>query len=197
MAGITYEIDDKMIVEQIKSDAANAAAELVEVAHLKKGDIVVIGCSTSETLGNQVGSHSVPEVGKATYEGLQNVFGADGIYIAAQCCEHLNRAIIIEQEAVPNVNIVNVVPQPKAGGSFATACYANFKAPVAVEHIKANAGIDIGGTLIGMHLKEVAVPVRLKQNHIGKAFLIAARTRPKFIGGERAHYDESLKDGYR
>ena len=197
MAGITYEIDDKMIVEQIKSDAANAAAELVEVAHLKKGDIVVIGCSTSETLGNQVGSHSVPEVGKAIYEGLQNVFGAHGIYIAAQCCEHLNRAIIIEQEAVPNVDIVNVVPQPKAGGSFATACYASFKAPVAVEHIKANAGLDIGGTLIGMHLKEVAVPVRLKQNHIGKAFLIAARTRPKFIGGERAHYDESLKDGYR
>ena len=196
MAGITYEVDDKMIVEQIKSDAANAATELVEVARLKKGDIVVIGCSTSETLGNQVGSHSVPEVGKAIFEGLQSVFGARGIYIAAQCCEHLNRAIIIEHEAVPNMDIVNVVPQPKAGGSFATACYASFKAPVAVEHIKANAGIDIGGTLIGMHLKEVAVPVRLKQNHIGKAFLIAARTRPKFIGGERAHYDEKLKDGY-
>ena len=196
MAGITYEIDDKMIVEQIKSDSANAAAELVEVAHLKKGDIVVIGCSTSETLGNQVGSHSVPEVGKAIFEGIQSVFDSQGIYIAAQCCEHLNRAIIIEHEAVPNAEIVNVVPQPKAGGSFATACYANFKKPVAIEHIKANAGIDIGGTLIGMHLKEVAVPVRLKQNHIGKAFLIAARTRPKFIGGERAHYDESLKEGY-
>ena len=196
MAGITYEVDDKSIVEQIKSDAANAATELVEVAHLKKDDIVVIGCSTSETLGNQVGSHSVPEVGKAIFEGLQSVFGARGIYIAAQCCEHLNRAIIIEHEAVPNAEIVNVVPQPKAGGSFATACYASFSAPVAIEHIKANAGIDIGGTLIGMHLKEVAVPVRLKQNHIGKAFLIAARTRPKFIGGERAHYDEKLKDGY-
>ena len=196
MAGITYEIDDKMIVEQIKSDSANAAAELVEVAHLKKGDIVVIGCSTSETLGNQVGSHSVPEVGKAIFEGIQSVFGSQGIYIAAQCCEHLNRAIIIEHDAVPNAEIVNVVPQPKAGGSFATACYASFKKPVAIEHIKANAGIDIGGTLIGMHLKEVAVPVRLKQNHIGKAFLIAARTRPKFIGGERAHYDESLKEGY-
>ena len=163
---------------------------------VKKGDIVVVGCSTSETLGNQVGSHSVPEVGKAIYEGLQSVFGAQGIYIAAQCCEHLNRAIIIEHEAVPNAEIVNVVPQPKAGGSFATACYASFKAPVALEHIKANAGIDIGGTLIGMHLREVAVPVRLKQNHIGKAMIIAARTRPKFIGGERAHYNESLKDGY-
>ncbi len=196
MAGITYEIDDKKIVEQIKSDAKNVATELIEVAKLKKGDIVVVGCSTSETLGNQVGSHSVPEVGKAIYEGLQSVFGAQGIYIAAQCCEHLNRAIIIEHEAVPNAEIVNVVPQPKAGGSFATACYASFKAPVALEHIKANAGIDIGGTLIGMHLREVAVPVRLKQNHIGKAMIIAARTRPKFIGGERAHYNESLKDGY-
>ena len=196
MAGITYEIDDKSIVEQIKSDAKNVASELIEVAKLKKGDIVVVGCSTSETLGNQVGSHSVPEVGKAIYEGLQGVFGTQGIYIAAQCCEHLNRAIIIEHEAVPNAEIVNVVPQPKAGGSFATACYASFKAPVALEHIKANAGIDIGGTLIGMHLREVAVPVRLKQNHIGKAMIIAARTRPKFIGGERAHYNESLKDGY-
>ncbi len=196
MAGITYEIDDKNVVEKIRSDAANAAAELVEAAHLKKGDIVVIGCSTSETLGNQVGSHSVPEVGKAIFEGLQSVFGVQGIYIAAQCCEHLNRAIIIEHEAVPNAEIVNVVPQPKAGGSFATACYAAFKAPVALEHIKANAGLDIGGTLIGMHLREVAVPVRLKQNHIGMAIVIAARTRPKFIGGERAHYDESLKEGY-
>ena len=196
MAGITYEVDDKNIVVQIKSDAAKAASELVEAAHLKKGDIVVVGCSTSETLGNQVGSHSVPEVGKAIYEGLQSVFGTQGIYIAAQCCEHLNRAIIIEHEAVPNAEIVNVVPQPKAGGSFATACYAAFKVPVALEHIKANAGLDIGGTLIGMHLREVAVPVRLQQNHIGKAMLIAARTRPKFIGGERAHYDESLKDGY-
>jgi uncharacterized protein (TIGR01440 family) len=196
MAGITYEVDDKNIVVQIKSDAAKAASELVEAAHLKKGDIVVVGCSTSETLGNQVGSHSVPEVGKAIYEGLQSVFSTQGIYIAAQCCEHLNRAIIIEHEAVPNAEIVNVVPQPKAGGSFATACYAAFKVPVALEHIKANAGLDIGGTLIGMHLREVAVPVRLQQNHIGKAMLIAARTRPKFIGGERAHYDESLKDGY-
>lgn len=193
MAGITYEIDDKNVVEQIKSDAMNVAAELVEVAKLKKGDIVVIGCSTSETLGNQVGSHSVPEVGKAIYEGLQSVFGTQGIFIAAQCCEHLNRAIIIEHEAVPNAEIVNVVPQPKAGGSFATACYASFKDPVALEHIKAKAGIDIGGTLIGMHLREVAVPVRLKQNHIGKAIIIAARTRPKFIGGDRAHYDENLK----
>ena len=196
MAGITYEIDDKYIVEQIRNDAMNAAKELVEKARLSTGNIVVIGCSTSETLGNNLGSHSVPEVGKALFEALQSVFKPLGIYIAAQCCEHLNRAIIIERAAVPNAEIVNVVPQPKAGGSFATACYQAFEHPVALEHVKADAGIDIGGTLIGMHLKEVAVPLRLSQKTIGKAIVLAARTRPKFIGGDRAHYDESLKDGY-
>ena len=196
MAGITYEIDDKSILEQIGSDAKRIAEELVEAAHLGKGQIVVVGCSTSETLGQKIGNHSVPQAGKAIFEALQGVFAPHGIYIAAQCCEHLNRAIIIEHEAVPNADIVNVVPQPKAGGSFATACYQAFKHPVALEHIKADAGIDIGGTLIGMHLKEVAVPLRLSQKTIGQAPVIAARTRPKFIGGERAAYDEHLKDGY-
>ena len=193
MAGITYEIDDKALVEQIRNDAKNAAQELVEKAHLTAGKIVVVGCSTSSTLGNDIGSHSVPEVGKAIFEGLSSVFKPQGIFIAAQCCEHLNRAIIVEHEAVPFTDIVNVVPQPKAGGSFATACYQAFEHPVAIEHIKADAGIDIGGTLIGMHLKEVAVPLHMQQTHVGKAILLAARTRPKFIGGERAHYDESMK----
>ena len=196
MAGTTYEIDDKSILEQIGSDAKRIAEELVEAAHLRSGQIVVVGCSTSETLGQKIGNHSVPQAGKAIFEALQGVFAPHGIYIAAQCCEHLNRAIIIEHEAVPNADIVNVVPQPKAGGSFATACYQAFKHPVALEHIKADAGIDIGGTLIGMHLKEVAVPLRLSQKTIGQASVIAARTRPKFIGGERATYDERLKDGY-
>ena len=196
MAGITYEVEDKNIVEQIKGDAQNAAKELVERAHLSAGAIVVVGCSTSSTLGSDIGSHSVPEVGMAIFEGLQSVFKPLGIFIAAQCCEHLNRAIIIEHAVVPFAEIVNVVPQPKAGGSFATACFSAFEHPVAIEHIKADAGLDIGGTLIGMHLKEVAVPLRLAQDHIGKAILLAARTRPKFIGGERAHYDESLKEGY-
>ena len=107
-------------------------------------------------------------------------------------CEHLNRAIIIEREAVPGADIVNVVPQPKAGGSFATAAYHAFRDPVAVESIRADAGLDIGGTLIGMHLKQVAVPVRLQLDHIGSAILLAARVRPKFIGGVRAVYDQDL-----
>ena len=93
---------------------------------------------------------------------------------------------------MPHTDIVNVVPQPKAGGSFATAAYAAFSDPVAVEHIRADAGMDIGDTLIGMHLKEVAVPVRLSVKTVGEAPLVCARTRPKFIGGCRAVYDEHL-----
>lgn len=193
MAGITYEAEDKQIVDKIRIDATNAARQLAESAHLKKGQIVAIGCSTSETVGNTVGSHSIPEIGQAIFDGLNSVFEPLGIFIAGQCCEHLNRAIIIERDAIRDAEIVNVVPQPKAGGSFATACYKSFKEPVAIEHIKADAGIDIGNTLIGMHLKEVAVPLRLKQDHVGKANVVFARTRPKFIGGERACYDELLK----
>ena len=162
------------------------------VANLKKGDILVVGCSSSEVCGSKVGSASSPETAEAIFEGLSEVLNPKGVYIAAQCCEHLNRAIIVEKAAVPFAEIVNVVPQPKAGGSFATAAYAHFENPVAVEEIRADAGLDIGGTLIGMHLKMVAVPVRLSLNHIGEAILLAARTRPKFIGGIRARYDETL-----
>lgn len=196
MAGIVHELEQKGLHEQVQREAANAAAQLAEAAQLHKGQIVVIGCSTSEVVGKKVGSWSTPEIASAIFEGLNSVFGPMGVYIAAQCCEHLNRAIIVEHEAVPNAEIVNVVPQPKAGSSFATAAYQAFRHPVALEEIRADAGLDIGGTLIGMHLKKVAVPVRLKQNRIGQAIVLAARTRPKFIGGERAIYDESLKDGY-
>ena len=196
MAGTVHDVENKNLLVQVKEEAANAARQLAEVARLHKGQIVVVGCSTSEVVGHNVGSWSTPEVANAIFEGLNSVFASMGVYIAAQCCEHLNRALIVEHEAVPNGEIVNVMPQPKAGSSFATAAYHSFRHPVALEEIKADAGLDIGGTLIGMHLKKVAVPVRLQQNHIGQAILLAARVRPKFIGGERAIYDESLKDGY-
>ncbi|MCQ2770562.1 MAG: TIGR01440 family protein [Clostridia bacterium] len=192
MGGIVHD-EDKKVINSIKNDAINVATEFASLAKLKKGQIVVIGCSTSETVGKTVGSWSVPEVGEAIFEGLHSVFSPMGVYIAAQCCEHLNRAIIVEKDAVPYADIVNVVPQPKAGGSFATACYKNFKNPVALESIRADAGIDIGGTLIGMHLKPVAVPLRLNNSKIGQANIICARTRPKFIGGDRATYNEDLK----
>lgn len=196
MAGIVHEVENSDLLTQVRQEAAAAAKQLAEAAKLRRGQIVVVGCSTSEVVGHQVGSWSTPDVGQAIFDGLNSVFSPLGIYIAAQCCEHLNRALIVDYDAVPNAEIVNVVPQPKAGSSFATAAYHTFAHPVAVEEIKADAGLDIGGTLIGMHLKKVAVPVRLAQNHIGDAILLAARVRPKFIGGERAVYDETLKDGY-
>ncbi len=176
----------------IAMECKKAAKELIEAAHLTRGNIVVVGCSTSEVLGSKIGTDSSPDTAVILFESLYHVFEEEGIYLAAQCCEHLNRAIIIEREAVPNAEIVNVVPVPKAGGSFATAAYAAFQNPVAVEEIKADAGIDIGGTLIGMHLKRVAVPLRLTVKTIGEAPVTAARTRPKFIGGSRANYDDSL-----
>ena len=196
MAGTVHDVENKNLLAQVKEESANAARQLAEAARLHKGQIVVVGCSTSEVVGHNVGSWSTPEVANAIFEGLNSVFASMGVYIAAQCCEHLNRALIVEHEAVPNGEIVNVMPQPKAGSSFATAAYHSFRHPVALEEIKADAGLDIGGTLIGMHLKKVAVPVRLQQNHIGQAIVLAARVRPKFIGGERAIYDESLKNGY-
>ena len=161
---------------------------------MKKGDILVVGCSTSEVTGNVIGTESSVEAAKYVFEGIYDVVCKNGIFLAAQCCEHLNRAIILEKEvALENrIPIVNVVPQPKAGGSFATMAYKSFREPVAVEHIKANAGMDIGDTLIGMHLEEVAVPVRLNVKSIGEAHLVCARTRAKFIGGERACYNEEL-----
>lgn len=179
-------------MEQVRAEARQAAEQICQAAKLQKGQILVVGCSTSEVAGHKVGSSSSPEIGKAIYEGLMEVLGPKGVYLAAQCCEHLNRCLIVERSAVPGLEPVNVVPQPKAGGSFATAAYGRFRDPVAVEHIRADAGLDIGGTLIGMHLKEVAVPVRLSLKAIGEAPLLAARVRPKFIGGVRAKYDEDL-----
>ena len=152
----------------------------------------MVGCSTSEVLGSKIGTNSNPETAKEIFEALYDYATEHKVFLAIQCCEHLNRAIIIERAAAPNADIVNVIPQPKAGGSLATQAYAGFADPIAVEEIKADAGIDIGFTLIGMHLKQVAVPVRLENNRIGEAMIIAARTRPKFIGGIRAIYNEQM-----
>ena len=182
--------------EEITAQARQAVTELVDAAGLRAGELLVIGCSSSEMVGARIGKGSSMEAAQAALDGIWPVVQERGIYLAAQCCEHLNRALIVEHEAVPGGEIVNVLPQPKAGSSFATAAYEAFRHPVALEEIRADAGLDIGGTLIGMHLKKVAVPVRLKQNRIGQAIVLAARTRPKFIGGERAIYDESLKEGY-
>ena len=174
------------------NQAAAVMRELGEKANLKSGAIVVVGCSTSEIIGSKIGTNSSPDVAGVVFRGLYDYAKTMGWHLAFQCCEHLNRAIVIERAAVPCAEIVNVVPQPKAGGSMATQAYARFQDPVVVEEIKADAGIDIGFTLIGMHLKKVAVPLRLENHTIGEATVLAARTRPRFIGGERAVYNENL-----
>ena len=174
---------------ELYNQAKQAAEEIIEAAKLKSGDILVVGCSSSEVTGGVIGHNSSLETAEQVFGGIYEATQAKGIYLAAQCCEHLNRAVCVERAAVPNAETVWVVPQPKAGGSFATTAYRTFKEPVMLEEIKADAGLDIGGTLIGMHLKRVAVPVRLSLDRIGSAILLAARTRPKYIGGERAKYE--------
>ena len=176
----------------IAEAAQKTALELYEKAGLKTGQTVVVGCSTSEIAGAHIGTLSSAEIGVAVFEALSSVFSEVGVHIAAQCCEHLNRAIIIERIASAGYTIVNAVPAPGAGGAFAAAAYATMSDPVAVETIAADAGLDIGCTLIGMHLRRVAVPVRLDNSFIGKAPVIAARTRPPLIGGARTGYDEAL-----
>ncbi len=178
-------------LQSIRTQAAEAAAELLETAGLCAGDILVVGCSSSEIIGQRIGKNSSLEAAEAVVSGLLPVLHEKGIYLAAQCCEHLNRALIVERAAARAYNLeeVTVVPHPHAGGSFATTVWKNFEHPVAVENIRAHAGLDIGDTLIGMHLRHVAVPVRLAVKRIGEANLVAARTRPKYIGGPRAKYE--------
>lgn len=185
-----------MTYEEIREQAKMAVTELLEVAKLEKGDIFVVGCSSSEIKGERIGKGSDVDAAKAVYDGIYPVLKEKGIFLAAQCCEHLNRAVIVEKAALlPGTEIANVVPKMHAGGSFAMTVYENAEHPVAVEEIKADAGMDIGDTLIGMQLKKVAVPVRISIKQIGKAHLTCARTRPKFIGGSRAVYDDVLSGG--
>jgi len=178
--------------EQEIFDAKRVVREFLEQTNLKEGNLVVIGCSTSEIASESIGSHSSAELGEAVFTAMYEELKKQGLYVATQCCEHLNRALIMEGEAAQRYGyeVVNVVPMPKAGGSFSTAAWRHMPNPVAVEHIKAHAGIDIGDTLIGMHLRDVAVPIRIEHANIGGAHIVCARTRPKYIGGERAHYQE-------
>lgn len=179
-------------LEHITQQAQQAVTELLAAAKLRPGDILVVGCSSSEVVGGHIGKNSSMDAAHAILEGIYPIVKAQGIWLAAQCCEHLNRSIVLEEEAALHYGYeaVNAIPQPHAGGSWAVNCWQTFEHPVLVEEIKAAAGLDIGGTLIGMHLKRVAVPVRLSLNKIGEANILCARTRPKYIGGERAVYQE-------
>ena len=176
------------IVEQ----SQNMIEEFLSVVPMNKGEILLVGCSSSEIVGETIGKGSDFNAAKAVFEGITPSLNEKGIFLAAQCCEHLNRALVVERECAEKygLEIVCVVPKAKAGGSFATTAYESFDNPVVVESIKAHAGVDIGSTLIGMHLRAVAVPVRLSMKKLGEANLTFARTRPKYIGGARAVYPE-------
>lgn len=180
-------------LSELTAQARRATEELLEAAHLETGDIFVVGCSSSEIRGGRIGHDSSMEVAAAVLAGVLPPLQEQGVYLAAQCCEHLNRSIVIEREVAKQYGcqIVAAIPQPHAGGSWATNCWRTFKDPVLVEEVKAAAGMDIGGTLIGMHLRRVAVPVRLSLDHIGEAILLCAHTRPPFIGGSRAVYSDT------
>lgn len=182
------------MLEQIEKESKEIIEEFFEEVskktEIRKGSLLVIGCSTSEVLGGKIGKESSIEVAENVYNGLKNELDRRGIYLASQCCEHLNRALVIEREVAEKLGleIVNAVPQMHAGGSFPVTVYKNMKEPVLVEEVRADFGLDIGDTLIGMHLKKVAVPVRLSKKNLGKANITCAYTRPKYIGGERAKY---------
>ena len=178
--------------EDITMQAQTVVTELLDQANMKPGTLFVVGCSSSEMVGKRIGKGSSQDAAQAAFRGIYPVLQERGIHLAVQCCEHLNRALIMERSVAERkgYEIVNVMPQPHAGGSFAVTAWNALEDPVAVEAIQADAGIDIGGTLIGMHLRRVAVPVRTSLNHIGEAIVLCARTRPKYIGGPRAVYQD-------
>lgn len=178
------------IIGQIKADLNALVAQCIDKQFLKRDDLFVIGCSTSEVAGKQIGTAGSEEIAALIFAALQKLQGETKIHLAFQCCEHLNRALVLERSVQKSLQLeeVSVIPIPQAGGSMAAYAYNHFSNPVVVESVQAAAGIDIGDTLIGMHLRQVAVPIRFQQKTIGQARVTAARTRPKLIGGERAQY---------
>lgn len=186
-----------MEYSELAAQARRATEELLQKAHLETGDLFVVGCSSSEIMGGHIGHDSSMEAAAAVLAGVLPPLQAQGVFLAAQCCEHLNRAIVMERGCMERYDLeqVNAIPQPNhAGGAFGTIAYQRFDDPVLVEDIRhlAKAGMDIGDTLIGMHLRPVAVPLRISLSQIGSAHLVCARYRPKYVGGSRAIYDESL-----
>jgi len=171
-------------------DIYRVALDTAQAGGLAAGRLLVVGVSTSEVLGSRIGTAGASDVAQALFEGLQRFRGETGIYVAYQCCEHLNRALVVEREAMEKYGLepVTVVPVPKAGGAMASYAYRHLDEAVMVEEIAAHAGIDVGETLIGMHVRKVAVPYRPAIRSIGEARVNAAYARPKLIGGARAVY---------
>lgn len=180
-----------MEIAQLKEELHKILKDFSDRVPMKKGQVFVVGCSTSEVMGERIGTSGTIEVAAMIFDELKGWADALGVSLAFQCCEHLNRALVLEREVAERKGLdeVTVVPVRKAGGAMATQAYHSFTDPVMVEHIKADAGIDIGDTFIGMHLKHVAVPIRVSQKSLGEAHITLAKTRPKLIGGTRAVYE--------
>ncbi|WP_085994574.1 TIGR01440 family protein [Oceanobacillus senegalensis] len=183
-------------MKKIQEDVNQLVEEWLESGYLEQGDVFVIGCSTSEVAGKHIGTSGSEEIAQIIFEGMEKLQEKTGIQLAYQCCEHLNRALVVEKETMKEERLeeVSVIPVPKAGGSMASYAYKHLKNPVVVEHVVAEAGMDIGETMIGMHLKHVAVPLRFQYRSIGEARTSAAYTRPKLIGGVRANYENTRLD---
>ena len=181
-----------MEVESIRQEAARATAELIKTAAPRAGALLVVGCSTSEVRGEKIGTSGSPAVAQAILTGILSVCAENSLSLAIQCCEHLNRALVVERPVAlaRQLEEVAVWPIDHAGGALAACAMMHFDDPVVVQAVQAELGLDIGLTLIGMHLKAVAVPVRLQAYRIGDATVVAARTRPRYIGGARAVYEK-------
>lgn len=177
-------------LDEIRESSKLAVLGLLAKTQLEPKDIFIIGCSTSEVAGESIGKAGNREIARAIFEAVWPILQEKGLYLAVQCCEHLNRALVVEKQAAREYGWVQVmaVPHERAGGSMATVAFQNFKDPILVETLEGHAGIDIGDTFIGMHLRPVVVPIRLEIKTIGQAHLTLAKTRPKYIGGERAKY---------
>jgi uncharacterized protein (TIGR01440 family) len=181
-------------VEIWKSQLNDILDSFFEQAELKAGSLVVIGCSTSEVIGQKIGTAGSLDVAEMIFQVISQYREKVGFQLAFQCCEHLNRALVVERATAEarNYEEVTVIPVRKAGGAMATYAFGNMTDPVVVEYVKADAGIDIGETLIGMHLKPVAVPIRTNGKTVGNARVTLAKTRPKLIGGNRAVYEPTV-----
>lgn len=178
------------MIQEWEKELETILNEFHEQVALKPGQLLVVGCSTSEVMGERIGTSGTMEVAEMIFRRLKELQQETGIELAFQCCEHLNRALVVERATAlaRNLDEVSVVPVRKAGGAMATYAFANMDDAIVVEFLKADAGIDIGHTFIGMHLKHVAVPIRVKQKNVGQAHVTLVKMRPKLIGGERAEY---------
>lgn len=180
----------KLSEKELKDQLTEIVNDILAEAHLKKGDLFVLGCSTSEVVGGHIGKNSSAEVGQWIIRTLKELLDPKEIALAVQGCEHLNRALVVERTVAEakNFEIVSVVPALHAGGACSVAAFDQFNDPVEVEHVVGQAGIDIGDTSIGMHIKHVQVPVRPRLKTLGQAHVTALRSRPRYIGGPRANY---------